>query len=192
MIVSTARRVLRAISLRSGDLLLDERDHPVEEGLAGAGSDAHHDLIRQDTGATGHGRTVATGFADPGADSPVMADSSTEAMPSMISPSEGIISGRDDDNVVDSESRGGDLLDDPPALRLLAMVSALVLRNAAAWAALSAMTSAKLAKRTVNTTTPPPTRRRGCLRPSVAQVLEEDQVVKTLPTSTTNMTGLQA
>ena len=46
-----------------------------------------------------------------GADSPVMADSSTEAMPSTTSPSPGMTwPGFDDDDVALAEQRGGDLL----------------------------------------------------------------------------------
>jgi hypothetical protein len=65
----------------------DQGDHAVEEGLAGVGGDADLDPVRENLGAAGDGRAVAAGLADDGADSPVMADSSTEATPSMTSPS---------------------------------------------------------------------------------------------------------
>jgi hypothetical protein len=48
-----------------------------------------------------------------GADSPVIADSSTDAMPSTISPSEGIISPADTTTVIDGELRGRDPIDAP-------------------------------------------------------------------------------
>ncbi len=66
----------------------DERDHAVEETFAGIGGDPNLDLIRQHAGAAGHGTAVAAAFPDHGrGDSPVMADSSTVAAPSMTSPS---------------------------------------------------------------------------------------------------------
>ncbi len=89
-----------------------------------------------------------------GADSPVMADSSTEATPSMTSPSPGImLTGGDVDEVAGAELRAGDLFD---LCRLrgcgAAMVSALALRRVSACALPrpSAMASAKLANSTVN------------------------------------------
>ena len=52
MIVSPASRMLSAISFgvfwRDG--AFDERDHPVEERLAGAGGDAHDDLVGEARG----------------------------------------------------------------------------------------------------------------------------------------------
>ena len=39
-------------------------DHPVEEGLAALGGDAHHDAVGQHLGAAGDRRAVATGLAD--------------------------------------------------------------------------------------------------------------------------------
>ena len=57
---------------RQGDLVrgllpvrpLDQGDHPVEEGLAALGRDAHDDPVREDRGAAGDGRAVAAGLAD--------------------------------------------------------------------------------------------------------------------------------
>ena len=43
---------------------LDQRDHAVEEGLAGIGRDAHHDPVGQHARAAGDGGEVAAGFAD--------------------------------------------------------------------------------------------------------------------------------
>ena len=45
---------------------LDERDHAVEEGLAGIGRDAHHDPIGEHARAAGHGGAVAAALADDG------------------------------------------------------------------------------------------------------------------------------
>ncbi len=42
----------------------DERDHPVEEGLAGVRGDAHRDRVRQDARAGGDRRSIAAGLAD--------------------------------------------------------------------------------------------------------------------------------
>jgi hypothetical protein len=54
---------------------------PLERGGAGSAGDACR--------AAGDGAAVATGSRITGADSPVMADSSTEAMPSITVPSQG-------------------------------------------------------------------------------------------------------
>ena len=43
---------------------LDQGDHPVDERLARAGGDAHHDLVRQHAGAAGDRRAVATRLPD--------------------------------------------------------------------------------------------------------------------------------
>ena len=73
---------------------LNERDHPVDEGLARAGGDAHDDLVRQHPGTAGDRRAVATALPDHRDDSPVIADSSTLAMPSMTSRRSGSTSPR--------------------------------------------------------------------------------------------------
>jgi len=91
--VRTASRIVNAISSASSDgWPFDQLDHAVNEGLTSFGRDAHYDAVRQHLGAAGHRRTVTARFSNHGADSPVMADSSTDAMPSMISPSDGITS----------------------------------------------------------------------------------------------------
>ena len=72
---------------------LDEADHPVDERLAGLARDPHDDRGRDSTRVP-----PVTALRSPpdsrttGADSPVIADSSTEAMPAMMSPSPGISS----------------------------------------------------------------------------------------------------
>ena len=43
---------------------LHERDHAIEERLAGLLGDADHELIREQARAAGHGRAVAAGLAD--------------------------------------------------------------------------------------------------------------------------------
>jgi hypothetical protein len=131
-----------------------------------------------------------------GADSPVMADSSTEAMPWMISPSEGTISPAETTTTSPLVRADDGTSSMPPSsLRRLAMVSARVLRRVAAWALPrpSAIASAKLANRTVN-------HRKAATSPLNTFSSEVDEpmsrknriVVSTLPTSTTNMTGLRA
>ena len=99
---------------RQGDLVgrlpargaLDQRDHPVDEGLARPRGDPHDDPVRQ------HRVPPVTALRSPpdsrmtGADSPVIADSSTEATPSTTSPSPGItLAGLDDDQVADPQLR---------------------------------------------------------------------------------------
>ena len=76
----------------------------------------------------------------------------------------------------------------PVAVLTRATVSERVLRRVSAWALPrpSAMASAKLAKSTVNHSQAP-TR---AAKPSVSRTART--VVRTLPTSTTNMTGLRA
>ena len=87
-----------------------------------------------------------------GADSPVMADSSTLAMPSMISPSPGITSPADTTHSSPIWSCGLGTSTIPPSRRTRAVVSACALRSESAWALPrpSATASAKLAKSTVN------------------------------------------
>ena len=136
----------------------DQRDHPVDEGLARIGGDPDDEPVGEDLGAAGDRRAVAAGLADDRArDSPVIADSSTDATPSTTSPSAGIRSpavtitwspapelGRR----TPAGSRGGR----PGSPSRLARVSCRVPRSASAWALPrpSAIASAKLAKSTVN------------------------------------------
>ena len=121
-----------------------------------------------------------------GADSPVMADSSTEATPSMISPSEGIrspASATTRSPLASAEAATRSSV--PSGSRRRASVSARMRRRVSAWALPrpSAMASAKLAKMTV--------------RNSQAVIDQANRVglamasmkVITVPTSTTNMTG---
>ena len=131
-----------------------------------------------------------------GADSPVIADSSTVAMPSTTSPSPGITS------PAPTTHRSPTLSCDdgtrsiaPSGRRTRATVSLRVLRSVAACALPrpSAIASAKLANRTVNhrnATTKPANR--------FSEPVESPRsrtnriVVRTEPTSTTNITGLRA
>ncbi len=52
--------VRRLLPLRA----LDQRDHPVDEGLARLGGDLHHDPVGQHPGAAGDRRPVAAGLPD--------------------------------------------------------------------------------------------------------------------------------
>ena len=125
-----------------------------------------------------------------GADSPVMADSSTEATPSITSPSAGISSPAKMMTTSPLRNISAGTCSVAPEARVrLAMVCVRVLRNASAWALPrpSAMASAKLAKRTVNhsqiaTCRPKPTDSPGELKKILT-------VVISAPTSVTNMTG---
>ena len=88
-----------------------------------------------------------------GADSPVIADSSTEPTPSMISPSAGMISPAvDDDDVAALQLGRGDVLDAAAVARRCAIVVVRVARSALACALPrpSAIASAKFANSTVS------------------------------------------
>ena len=123
-----------------------------------------------------------------GADSPVMADSSTEATPSMISPSPGTNSLAA--TITMSPERRlelGTVSVLPFGSRRLATVSERALRRVSACALPrpSAMASAKLAKSTVNQSQRVIWR----LKAKLCFSRSRSRVVTTLPTSTTNMTG---
>ena len=94
MNVSAASRMVSAISFgvfwRCAPSTM--RDHAVQEAVALLHRDADDDAVAEDARAAGDGAAVAAALADDGADSPVMADSSTLAMPSTTSPSAGIMS----------------------------------------------------------------------------------------------------
>ena len=87
-----------------------------------------------------------------GADSPVMADSSTEAMPSITSPSPGIVSPAETTTTSPLRSSFAGTCVTTPSTSTFASVSVLVLRSVSACALPrpSAMAVAKLAKSTVN------------------------------------------
>ena len=132
-----------------------------------------------------------------GADSPVMADSSTLAMPSTTSPSPGMVwPGLDHDDVAELQLGGRDvsLLGSVPGLRppvqpdsRRATVSFLACRSVSAWALPrpSATASARLAKSTVSHSQTVITQA-NTLGWAMART-----VVKTEPISTMNMTGLR-
>src|ERR1700733_11459501 len=129
-----------------------------------------------------------------GADSPVIADSSTDATPSTISPSPGTNSPASTRHISpDRNLEPGTVSVFPSGSRRFAIVSAFARRNASACAfpRPSAMASAKLANKTVNHShkvicrlNPKP----GC--PCMRSRMRST-VVTTLPTSTTNITGLR-
>ena len=131
-----------------------------------------------------------------GADSPVIADSSTLAMPSTTSPSAGMISPAVTTTWSPTAScELGTSSIAPLASRLRAVVSARVLRSVAAWALPrpSAIASAKLAKRTVNHSQaamlPAKTLAFAVASP---RSLKKRIVANAAPISVTNMTGLRA
>ena len=124
-----------------------------------------------------------------GADSPVIADSSTDAMPSTTSPSPGMSSpGPTTQRSPIFSSCDGTSTTDPSGRRTWATVSERVLRSVSACALPrpSATASAKLANSTVNHSQIDTS----AANPSVSRMASA--VVTTLPISTTNMTGLRA
>src|SRR6266487_397144 len=140
-----------------------------------------------------------------GADSPVMADSSTEATPSCTSPSPGITSPASTSTRSPLRRSGAatscTLLKRSGLARRLAIVVERALRSVSAWALPrpSAIASAKLAKTTANhnqkaTASTKIVSDVSRLRVKVAVGVANSKrtnsiVVITLPTSTTNMTG---
>ena len=91
--VNPASKIVSAISLvflAAG--AFHQRDHLIEKTLSHFSSDLHFDLIAQHLGATGDTALSPPASRITGALSPVMALSSMVARPSMISPSEGMIS----------------------------------------------------------------------------------------------------
>src|SRR6185437_6630341 len=137
-----------------------------------------------------------------GADSPVIADSSTEATPSITSPSPGIRSPaatstrsplRSCGAAISSTGASGP--SGPVCLPVtrLASVSLRARRSVSACALPrpSAIASAKLAKRTVNQSqsVTPATKPRSFARLESSSVWMNSMVVMTLPISTTNITG---
>jgi hypothetical protein len=123
-----------------------------------------------------------------GADSPVIADSSTVATPSTMSPSPGMISPASTTTRSPSVSKAPETCSSAPeASSRRAMVSVRVLRSVSAWALPrpSAMASARLAKTMVS---------QSQAATEIAKTLGEMiemTVVSTEPTQTTNITGLR-
>ena len=123
-----------------------------------------------------------------GADSPVIADSSTLAIPSITSPSAGITSPAV--TTISSPTRSAELATSssvPSARRRRAIVSARILRRSSACALPrpSATASAKFANTTVNQSQAA-TSQANAVGSAIASA-----VTSTLPTSTTNRTGFR-
>ena len=197
MIVSPARRIVRAISLGVFWRLAPStraimRSRNVSPGF---------EVILTVTSSESTRVPPVTADRSPplsrmtGADSPVMADSSTVARPSTTSPSPGITSPATTTHrspirkSVDAFSTS-----EPSGWRTIAMVSALVRRSVAACALPrpSAIASAKLANSTVNHS------HRDTMPANTFPLAVEEPksrkkriVVTTEPTSTTNITGLR-
>ncbi len=190
--VSEASRMLRAISLgvfcraapSTRAIIRSMKDLP--------GSEAILTTIRSESTLV----PPVTALRSPpdsrmtGADSPVMADSSTEATPSTTSPSPGMISPASATHVV-AEPAARWPRPAPPACeagqssRRRAIVSVLVRRSVSAWALPrpSATASARLAKIVVSQSQTVIAQAK-TLGSAIAET-----VVTTEPTSTTNMTG---
>ena len=131
-----------------------------------------------------------------GADSPVMADSSTLAIPSITSPSAGITSPAETTTTSPRRSWTlGTSSSEPDAMRRWATVVARVLRSSSACALPrpSATASAKFAKSTVNQSQAATSPAKTFSWPDEsAKSFTKKTVTRTLPISTTNITGLRA
>ena len=197
MIVRPARRMLSAISLG-----VFCRDEPSTRAIIRSMNVSPGRAVMRTTISSDSTRVppVTAERSPPdsritGADSPVIADSSTLAMPSITSPSLGIISPA---TTTTSSSRSSAVLAVssvvPSGRRRWATVSERVLRSVSACALPrpSAIASAKFANSTVN-------QRNNATRPvntfsfvvDELRSLKNRMVVSTEPTPTTNMTGLR-
>ena len=129
-----------------------------------------------------------------GADSPVIADSSTDATPSTTSPSPGMNSPAWTMTMSPTRKAGAGTSSAVPSGRSrLARVSVFARRSVSAWALPrpSAIASAKFAKSTVaHSQSVMCSSKPRCPAPSAAS-LTSWTVVSTLPVSTTNITGLR-
>ena len=200
MMVRATSRICRAISLgvflreapSTRAIILSRKDSPGLEVMR-IFSQSDTTLVPPVTEAKSPPDSRSTG-----ADSPVMADSSTLAVPSMTSPSLGMISPA----LTMTTSPFFSSLEEttvsvPSALSRRALVSFWVFFRLSAWALPrpSATASAKLAKRTVTKrmTQTKMLYRRTLLMPSVGPKSSgkmESSRAMTKPISTTNMTGL--
>ena len=186
--VSTARRMVRAISLGvfwrlapSTRVIIRSRKVWPRSAVIRTTMRSESTLVPPVTAERSPPDSRMTG-----ADSPVMADSSTEAMPSMISPSEGMRSPASQTTRSPlASAAAGTSSSVPSGSRRRASVSDRIRRSVSAWALPrpSAMASAKLAKMTVRKS---------------QMVIDQVKMpgwamasmkVITVPTSTTNMTG---
>ena len=130
-----------------------------------------------------------------GADSPVIALSSTEATPAMMSPSAGMTSPASTRTISPLRSAAAATVSSVPSARSrLATVSVLARRNVSACALPlpSAIASAKLANSTVSQSQKVICNSNNRLPRPVTMSCTRRSVVNTLPTSTTNITGLRA
>ena len=186
--VSTARRMVRAISFGVFWRLAPSTSEIIRSKKVWPASAVMRTTIRSESTVV---PPVTAERSPPdsrmtGADSPVMADSSTEATPSMISPSEGMWSPASHTTRSPlASAAAGTSSSVPSGSRRRAMVSERILRRASACALPrpSAMASAKLAKSTVRNSQ------------TVIDQLKmppwamDSMRVMTEPISTTNMTG---
>src|SRR5215472_1892780 len=196
MIVRAASRMLSAISfgvLRRDALSTSPiiRSRNVSPGLAVISMTTRSDSTRVPpvTALRSPPASLMTG-----ADSPVMADSSTEAMPSTTVPSPGIRSPASQTTRSPLRSWGAGTRASRPSVRRRAVSSDRVRRRLAACALPrpSATASAKLANSTVNQSQMAIWPTNSSLEPCWKRPATYAIVVMTEPTSTTNMTGLRA
>src|ERR1035441_6111209 len=130
-----------------------------------------------------------------GADSPVIADSSTEAAPSMTSPSPGISSPASMRTTSPARSSVAPTVRRCPSTRLRAWVSVLVRRrnSACAFPRPSATASAKFAKSTINHSQIVMAKSKPAFfPPAKTRSRKKNSVVTTAPIRTMNMTGFLA
>src|SRR5512146_610264 len=192
MIVSAESRIVRATSFGVFWRCAPSTRWIIRSRKLSPGFEVIRTMIRSDTTRL----PPVTALRSPpasritGADSPVMADSSTEATPSITSPSPGMISPALTMTTSSFlSSSAGTTSSTPSSLRRFAIVCVRVFRSASAWALPlpSAMASAKLANSTVNhnqtdTCRPKP-------NGSSAERKRSPTVVRDAPTSVTNITG---
>ena len=188
MMVSTASRMVRAISLGVFWRLAPSTRVIMRSRKVCPGSAVISTTMRSDSTVV---PPVTAERSPPdsrmtGADSPVMADSSTEATPSMISPSEGIGSPASATTRSPLASAdAGTISSVPSGRRRRAVASERILRRAEAWAfpRPSAMASAKLAKSTVRNS-------QTVIDQLKTSECDTDSMnVMTVPIRTTNITG---
>src|SRR5215471_7618183 len=199
MIVSAARRMLSAISfgvLRREALSTRPiiRSRKVSPGLAVISITIRSESTRVPpvTALRSPPASLMTG-----ADSPVMADSSTEAMPSTTVPSPGIRSLASQTTRSPLWSWLAGTRSSPCSSTSRRAISSARVRRRAAACALprpSATASAKLANRTVNQSQSATWPTKSCVLPVAPwkKPTTNTIVVMTDPTSTTNITGLRA
>ena len=175
---------------------LDERDHAVEERLAGLLRDLDHEPVGEQSRPAGDGRAVAAGLADDrcGLARDRRLVDRADALDDLAVGRDDL-AGLDDDHVAAAELRGRHLLEAAVAVRRSAGVVVRVARKAFACALPrpSATASAKFAKSTVSQsqTAMVAVNQSGSASPLPKRSRKKITVVITAPSSTMKMTGFR-